>query len=57
MYDENCRIDHFRKPLYPLGGNCLYGKTVGIVGLGGIGVQVAKRLKGFNLKKLLYTSR
>lgn len=38
-------------------GSGLSGSTVGIVGLGRIGVQVAKILKGFNVAKILYTSR
>lgn len=57
QYDEKFTINHWDKPLYPYGGRCLYGKTVGLVGFGGIGVQVAKRLAGFNLGRLLYTSR
>ncbi|KAK9883395.1 hypothetical protein WA026_001569 [Henosepilachna vigintioctopunctata] len=31
------------------------GSTVGIVGLGGIGLAIAKRLKGFNVAKFVYT--
>ncbi|XP_076243900.1 glyoxylate reductase/hydroxypyruvate reductase-like [Calliopsis andreniformis] len=38
-------------------GPGLYGSTVGIVGLGRIGIQVAKNLKGFCVGKILYTSR
>ncbi|OAD58647.1 Glyoxylate reductase/hydroxypyruvate reductase [Eufriesea mexicana] len=38
-------------------GSGLSGSTVGIVGLGRIGTQVAKCLKGFNIAKILYTSR
>lgn len=38
-------------------GSGLSGSTVGIVGLGRIGIQVAKCLKGFNTAKILYTSR
>ena len=38
-------------------GPGLSGSTVGIVGLGRIGSQVAKCLKGFNVAKILYTSR
>ncbi|XP_031838492.1 glyoxylate reductase/hydroxypyruvate reductase isoform X1 [Nomia melanderi] len=38
-------------------GPGLSGSTVGIVGLGRIGIQVAKILKGFNIAKILYTSR
>jgi len=32
------------------------GTTVGIVGMGGIGFEVAKRLQGFNMK-VLYHNR
>jgi len=35
----------------------LAGKTVGIVGLGRIGLRVAEILKSFNVAKILYTSR
>ncbi len=35
-------------------GTELYGKTVGIVGLGRIGIQVAKRLLSFGMKILAY---
>lgn len=38
-------------------GPGLSGATVGIVGLGRIGVQVARCLKGFNVAEILYTSR
>lgn len=38
-----------------LGG--LYGSTVGIVGMGEIGVEVARRLHGFGLAQLLYNKR
>ncbi|XP_029042610.2 glyoxylate reductase/hydroxypyruvate reductase [Osmia bicornis bicornis] len=38
-------------------GPGLSGSTVGIVGLGRIGRQVAKCVKGFNVAKILYTSR
>lgn len=38
-------------------GPGLSGSTVGIVGLGRIGCQVARCLKGFNVAKILYTSR
>ncbi len=31
-------------------GEELYGKTIGIVGLGGIGRQIAKRAKGFDMR-------
>ncbi|XP_053983140.1 glyoxylate reductase/hydroxypyruvate reductase-like [Hylaeus volcanicus] len=38
-------------------GPGLSGSTVGIVGLGRIGMQVARILKSFNVAKILYTSR
>ncbi|XP_076168185.1 glyoxylate reductase/hydroxypyruvate reductase-like isoform X2 [Ptiloglossa arizonensis] len=38
-------------------GPGLFGSTVGIVGLGRIGIQVARNLKSFNVAKILYTSR
>ncbi|XP_050581600.1 glyoxylate reductase/hydroxypyruvate reductase [Bombus affinis] len=38
-------------------GPGLSGSTVGIVGLGRIGIQVARCLKGFNTAEILYTSR
>lgn len=38
-------------------GTGLSGKTVGIVGLGRIGIRVAEILKSFNIAKILYTSR
>jgi len=37
-------------------GNEVYGKTIGIIGLGEIGYRVAKRAKGFDMK-ILYWSR
>lgn len=37
-------------------GNDIYGKTLGIVGLGRIGAAVARRTKGFNIR-ILYHSR
>jgi len=38
----------------PFKGSELYGKTVGIVGLGRIGSMVATRLKSFNMKVIAY---
>lgn len=38
-------------------GRGLAGKTVGIVGLGRIGLRVAEILKGFNVAEILYYSR
>ncbi len=39
---------------FELKGNELWGKTVGIIGLGAVGREVAKRLKGFGTKLLVY---
>lgn len=36
-------------------GQDIQGSTVGIVGLGGIGQAILKRLKGFEVGKFLYT--
>lgn len=36
-------------------GQDITNSTVGIIGLGGIGQTIAKRLKGFNVKEVLYT--
>lgn len=38
----------------PFRGTELYGKTVGIVGLGRIGSMIATRLKAFNMKVIAY---
>lgn len=38
----------------PLMGVDVYGKTLGIIGLGRIGAAVAKRARGFNMKILYY---
>ncbi|MGI8553329.1 MAG: NAD(P)-dependent oxidoreductase, partial [Dehalococcoidia bacterium] len=38
-------------------GTDLYGATLGIVGLGQIGIQVAKRATGFDMKLLYYDVR
>lgn len=38
-------------------GHDVAGSTVGIVGLGGIGQAFAKRMKVFNIAKLLYSGR
>lgn len=36
-------------------GQDIAGSTVGIIGLGGIGQAIAKRLKGFEVNEILYT--
>lgn len=36
-------------------GQDLTNSTVGIIGLGGIGQTLVRRLKGFNIKEFLYT--
>lgn len=41
-------------PVWMLGQD-IKGSTVGIVGFGGIGQAIAKRLQGFNINALLYT--
>jgi len=43
-----------REDWKPILGNDLTGKTVGIVGLGGIGTAVAKRLQGFKTHTVFY---
>lgn len=35
-------------------GRDLKGSTIGIVGLGGIGQTVVKKLQGFNVESILY---
>ncbi|XP_072944499.1 glyoxylate reductase/hydroxypyruvate reductase-like [Epargyreus clarus] len=45
-YGENCML-----------GQDIAGSTVGIVGFGGIGQSVVKRLKGFNVAKFVYSGR
>ncbi|XP_058122701.1 glyoxylate reductase/hydroxypyruvate reductase-like [Anopheles ziemanni] len=35
-------------------GTCIQGSTVGIVGFGGIGELIAKRLQGFDVQTMLY---
>lgn len=45
-----------RTPWHPLMflGTLVYGKTLGIIGLGAIGRAVARRAKGFNMRVLYY---
>lgn len=55
--DETMRTGQFQgwEPTFQLGTD-VYGKTLGIAGLGQIGEAVAQRAKGFNMK-VLYTRR
>lgn len=39
---------------FEMKGNELWGKTVGIIGLGAVGREVAKRLKGFDTELIVY---
>lgn len=48
--DASCRAGGWEKKKFM--GRELFGKTVGIVGLGNIGQLLAKRLSGFNVKLL-----
>ncbi|XP_058450090.1 glyoxylate reductase/hydroxypyruvate reductase-like [Malaya genurostris] len=45
-----------QRPQWMLGQDVV-GSTVGIVGFGGIGQTIAKRLSGFDIGRLLYTGR
>lgn len=58
FYEGRLKIDNNKweqgSPIWMLGQD-IKGSTVGIVGLGGIGQAVAKRLKGFEVGKFLYT--
>lgn len=45
-----------QRPQWMLGRDII-GSTVGIVGFGGIGQAIAKRLQGFDVAKLLYSGR
>lgn len=51
-----CKIfSIFCVPRFKYSGQDIKGSTIGIVGLGGIGQEIAKRLKGFNVGTILYT--
>ena len=56
MYDNTWK-DTAGVSRYSYNGNSLYGKTVGIVGLGSIGLAIAERMRAFKVEKVLYTSR
>lgn len=46
-----------RKGLWPkVFGQAVFGKTLGIIGLGGIGKSVVQRAKGFNMKVIAFDS-
>jgi len=51
--DSFVRAGHWRQGIFTLGSS-LAGKTVGIVGLGRIGLGIARRLEGFDVK-IAYT--
>lgn len=38
-------------------GQDISGSTVGIVGLGGVGQAIVKRLKGFDVARFVYSGR
>lgn len=40
-----------------LTGNSIRGSVIGIFGLGNIGMQIARRLQGFGVEKIIYTNR
>ncbi|KAJ8945971.1 hypothetical protein NQ317_000372, partial [Molorchus minor] len=48
-------IDQWKPHNRWLLGQDIAGSTVGIIGLGGIGQAIVKRLKGFNVGQFLYT--
>jgi len=56
IYDQKVRTGEWRwqsaKPIYRM-----QGKSVGIVGFGRIGMEIAKRVQGFGIKPLVYTPR
>lgn len=51
--NANC---NFGNPQCLLGQD-IKGSTIGIVGFGGIGQKIAKRLKGFDVESILYYGR
>lgn len=52
--DRTTRAGQFLKSGLRMTSVQLYGKTIGIVGLGNIGRRVARRVQGFEVKEVLY---
>lgn len=52
--DKNTKLGIWKKQIQGVHTYELYGKTVGIVGMGNIGQAVAERLKGFGVNILYY---
>jgi len=52
--DRTTRAGQFLKSGLRMTSVQLYGKTIGIVGLGNIGRQVARRVQGFDVAEVLY---
>jgi D-3-phosphoglycerate dehydrogenase len=50
--ETNCRVKNGEWPRYD--GRSVWGKTLGIIGLGAIGKGVAKRANGFSMEILAY---
>ena len=56
LYEAQKRQEWFRTPaMFDL--RALYGRTIGILGMGHTGVELAKRAKAFNMKVLGYRRR
>lgn len=60
FYEGRCKIENnfweTGRPQWLLGQD-IRSATVGIIGLGGIGQTIMKRLKGFDVGRFLYTGR
>ena len=52
-YDKHIRVNGF-KGIDVYNTRCLYGRTMGIVGFGGIGANLAKILKAFSMNVQVY---